>query len=695
MKLEPTSELISAYVDGELTADEQAVVEQAMRDDPDVRRMHDELRALRFTLQSLPRYEPEQDLTERIMRQAERKMLSGGDSARPERHDQESTTAVGLVDVPPDVATTSNPWRTWSVAISVIGTLAALLLFVLWLPLPMDQFGVARSIMPGESDGETVEREATAEMELQREEILLDDRLDRKLSEFADKAAAGEPADESTDSIESIARKEDRSLGRARALEDAMMGDADAAPSATSRPGADDESRYLSAMPKQGAVPKGGGASNTEQFYYESQARPEGEAAQSRADPKVAAHGARFESSPSRFGMPSRQFEVEAVEFQLADKEQLINRLDTDQWLYVQLDVSGSDTQWADGSSITWLDEKLRSPLSGGISVLGMQLGEALGITEGRVIAGDELVVAEGSADQIRAALTTLSELDGVEVKLATSSPSSWYARFRSGVKLGIPAEPDASRTAPSTSDFVESDGYAKTSPAADAPSKPANLPPAERLQGQQLGEREKRQQRSRGVADLAAVPGQGMPGRASGVGGGGMAGGANMPDSVPPPVPAASPRDAATRRAFEAPKLEQLSDLKRSTDEMKKLAKDDRDTTAESTPAGGAGVAKQVRRNAAGQDGDFGESPAKEKAPRTLVRGTINAGAPALNMHVPADKPATGPIVQVAKPRLVRILFRVRPPTVDAQAAQEAASTAEPTQDSGKDPDKSPEMEK
>jgi hypothetical protein len=681
MRLEPTSELISAYVDGELTAYEQAVVEQAMRDDPDVRRMHDELRALRFTLQSLPRYEPEQDLTERIMRQAERKMLSGGDSARPGRHEEESTTPLPLVAPPPAVATTSDSWRTWSVAISVIGTLAALVLFVLWLPKPTDQFGVARSIMPSESDGETVESEATAEMELLRKESLLDDRLDLKLREF-------EPADERTDSIERLAQKKDRSLGRGRAMEGAMMGDADASPT-TSGLDADDESEDW------GAVPKGGDASDTERFFYESQAKSKGAAAQSLAEPKVAAFGAQIESPSSSYGMSSRQSGLETVEFQLADKEQLINRLDTEQLLYVQLDVSGSDTQWSEGSSITWLDEKLRSPSSGGVSVKSMQLGQALGITEGRVIAGDELVVAEGSADQIRAALTTLSGLDGVEVKLAKSSPSSWYARFRPGAKLGFPAGPDASRTAPSSTDSAESDGYANTSPLADTPSKPAILPPAAKSQGQQRGEREKRLQRSRGVADLAGAPGQGIPSGAAGMGGGGMAGGSGMPGSAPPSIPAAPSRDPAIRRAIEAPKLEPLSDLKRSLDEMKESAKDAGDTTAEPAPAGDARVAKNLRGKAAGQDGAFGESPTEEKAQQKLVRDAFDAGAPALNMNVPADKPAAGPFVQLAKPRLVRILFRVRPPTVDAQAAEEAAQTDEPTQDSGKDPDKSPEMEK
>ncbi len=53
-----SDELISAYLDGELTAEEQARVEKQLRDDAELRRMCDELRALRFTLQAMPAAEP-------------------------------------------------------------------------------------------------------------------------------------------------------------------------------------------------------------------------------------------------------------------------------------------------------------------------------------------------------------------------------------------------------------------------------------------------------------------------------------------------------------------------------------------------------------------------------------------------------------------------------------------------------------
>lgn len=712
MRLEPTSELISAYVDGELTADEQSVVEQAMRDDPDVRRMHDELRALRFTLQLLPRYEPEQDLTERILRQAERTMLGGGDLARPGTHDEESAKPVPPAELPPTVAMTSDPWRSWSVAISVIGTLAALVLFVLWLPKPADQFGVARSTMPGKAG---VESEAASEEELLREEFRFDDRSDLELRELEDEAAGSEPADKRTDSFDSLALKRNRSLGRGRAMEgaieDSMMGDADASPATSALDTDSLKAVEESAMSKDGAmskggmapkggmdskagtVTKGGGASNTE-FFYQAESLQERVAGQEPAESNVGAFGAQYGSTRSRFTMPERQLGLEAVEFQLADKQQLINRFETEQLLYVQLDVSSSDTQWTEGSSMRWLDEKLRSPLSGGISVQGVLLGEALGTTDGRDVAGGELVVAEGSADQIRAALTTLSGLDGVEVKLAKSSPNSWYGRFRPGSKLGFPAEPDASRTAPLSSDFVESEGYQETAPVADTPGKPAILPPAANSPGQQRGESGMRRQRSRGFANDSGASGQSMPG---GMGGGGMGSGRGMPGmpGLAGRAPAAPASDPATRRANVIPKLEQSLDPKLMPEEMKESAKEALEkNAAESERGGGARLAKKMRGTAAEGDNPFGVSPNKEKAQKP-AREAASTATPVRDMGDLADKPGAEPAVQVAKPRLVRILFRVRPPTVDAQAAQEAAQTDEPTVDSGKDPDKSPEMEK
>ncbi len=76
-----SDDLISAYLDGELSAQEQAMVEAALRDSAELRRLCDELRTLRTALQAIPDEPPPAGLAERVLRQAERRMLLGPESA--------------------------------------------------------------------------------------------------------------------------------------------------------------------------------------------------------------------------------------------------------------------------------------------------------------------------------------------------------------------------------------------------------------------------------------------------------------------------------------------------------------------------------------------------------------------------------------------------------------------------------------
>lgn len=71
----PENELFSAYIDGELTADEQAQVEQILHDNPEAQQLVDELRSLSQSLQSLPAFKLDEDLAARVLRQAEQEML--------------------------------------------------------------------------------------------------------------------------------------------------------------------------------------------------------------------------------------------------------------------------------------------------------------------------------------------------------------------------------------------------------------------------------------------------------------------------------------------------------------------------------------------------------------------------------------------------------------------------------------------
>jgi len=76
-------ELISAYLDGELSADERARVESWLAENPELRQFYDELVSLRSGMQSLPRHELEGDLAPSILRRiAEESRRAGGSSVK-------------------------------------------------------------------------------------------------------------------------------------------------------------------------------------------------------------------------------------------------------------------------------------------------------------------------------------------------------------------------------------------------------------------------------------------------------------------------------------------------------------------------------------------------------------------------------------------------------------------------------------
>jgi hypothetical protein len=72
----PDNELLSAYLDGELTAEERAQVEHLLATKPAAGKLLEELRSLSATLKSLPRQQLGEDLSENVLRIAERRMLT-------------------------------------------------------------------------------------------------------------------------------------------------------------------------------------------------------------------------------------------------------------------------------------------------------------------------------------------------------------------------------------------------------------------------------------------------------------------------------------------------------------------------------------------------------------------------------------------------------------------------------------------
>ncbi len=63
-----SDELISAYLDGEVTSQERAQVEQRLRNDPQWQQSLEDLRTLRETLRALPRQKLDDDFRQRVLR---------------------------------------------------------------------------------------------------------------------------------------------------------------------------------------------------------------------------------------------------------------------------------------------------------------------------------------------------------------------------------------------------------------------------------------------------------------------------------------------------------------------------------------------------------------------------------------------------------------------------------------------------
>ncbi|GAB6164875.1 hypothetical protein JCM19992_08750 [Thermostilla marina] len=75
MKNVPENELFSAYLDGELTAEEERRVEQLLAESDSARQLMDELRSLSAVLQSLPREQAPIDFSERVLQEVRHRVL--------------------------------------------------------------------------------------------------------------------------------------------------------------------------------------------------------------------------------------------------------------------------------------------------------------------------------------------------------------------------------------------------------------------------------------------------------------------------------------------------------------------------------------------------------------------------------------------------------------------------------------------
>lgn len=120
----PDNELLSAYLDGEVTAEQQAEVERLLAENPASQQLLDDLRALSSTLQEMPRYAAPDDLSQQVLKRAERKILT---EAPP--------PAAAIEPARPILRRLMNP-RVWSYPALVV---AVALIFMVFRDPPEDE----------------------------------------------------------------------------------------------------------------------------------------------------------------------------------------------------------------------------------------------------------------------------------------------------------------------------------------------------------------------------------------------------------------------------------------------------------------------------------------------------------------------------------------------------------------------------
>ena len=150
-------ELISAYLDEELSEEDRAQVERLLESHNDLQSLLDDLRAIRLSLKSLPRHQLGDDLSQRVLRQAEREMLGKPPVSvlADEDPDVAPESATDPISEDPPVATV-HPDRggAWRGVIWAVAAVAAAVLLVIFIP-PAEQEQVAMQDMK-ETDGPTI-----------------------------------------------------------------------------------------------------------------------------------------------------------------------------------------------------------------------------------------------------------------------------------------------------------------------------------------------------------------------------------------------------------------------------------------------------------------------------------------------------------------------------------------------------------
>jgi anti-sigma factor RsiW len=108
-------EVVSAYLDGELSAEELSRVQQQLETDEPARQYLQQLRALERDVHALPKHSLPEDFADRVLQRAERTALAAKQADSATRHD---APALVTPAQRPEVQQSRTPWRglAWSLA---------------------------------------------------------------------------------------------------------------------------------------------------------------------------------------------------------------------------------------------------------------------------------------------------------------------------------------------------------------------------------------------------------------------------------------------------------------------------------------------------------------------------------------------------------------------------------------------------
>lgn len=188
------SELISAFLDGEVSPEEQARVEERLVESAEDRRLFEDMRAIRADLQSLPRRELGKDLSERILRRAERAMLADGTAPDGTSTDETVADADPQRDGVPGAASPPTPpdpgaWR------SLIWAGAAIAAAILVMVLVGPQFDEPDAVVRNDAApaGSSVAADAdSADRARSAHEVVLPGEEDMELDTAAGRSYGGD-----------------------------------------------------------------------------------------------------------------------------------------------------------------------------------------------------------------------------------------------------------------------------------------------------------------------------------------------------------------------------------------------------------------------------------------------------------------------------------------------------------------------